>query len=322
VELRHLRYFLAVGEVLNFTKAAARLRVAQPALSRQIQDLEDEIGVDLFRRSPRGVMLTAEGKLFLEEVRELLKHATESVERVRALARGQYGELHIGYIPIPTVEILPPALEVFRKSAPHVKLVLHDLPTDELIAKLRNATLELAIMVQPVGEQTVGIEFEILRNYPWCVALNASHPFARLRSIALEKVATEPLVGLRRKGYSEYYRILDAIFAPVSAKPRIAVECDSESSLVVEVEAGHGIALVTTILKLMSGKRLLYRPLTGTRETQSVGIARGTKGDVSPAGEKFCEILRQISSEADRDNSKPFSKLVLGGRSRRNAGKS
>ena len=105
MELRHLRYFLAVGEALNFTKAAARLRVAQPALSRQIQDLEDEIGVDLLRRSPRGVTLTAEGKLFLEEVRELLKHADVSVERVRALARGEYGELHIGYAAVPTTEL-------------------------------------------------------------------------------------------------------------------------------------------------------------------------------------------------------------------------
>src|ERR1700730_2550590 len=97
MELRHLRYFLAVGEASNFTKAAARLRVAQPALSRQMQDLEDEIGVDLLRRSPRGVTLTAEGRLFLEEVRELLKRANESVEKVRALVRGEYRELHVGY---------------------------------------------------------------------------------------------------------------------------------------------------------------------------------------------------------------------------------
>src|SRR5256885_1798288 len=96
MELRHLRYFLAVGEALSFTKAAARLRVAQPALSRQVQDLEDEIGVDLLRRSPRGVTLTAEGKLFLDEARELLKRADESVEKVRALARGESGELHVG----------------------------------------------------------------------------------------------------------------------------------------------------------------------------------------------------------------------------------
>jgi DNA-binding transcriptional LysR family regulator len=217
VELRHLRYFLAVGEASNFTKAAARLRIAQPALSRQIQDLEDEIGVDLPCRSPRGVMLTAEGKLFLEEVRELLKRVDESVEKTRALARGQYGELHIGYIPIPTVEILPPALQAFRKSAPRVKLVLHDLSTDELIAGLRNGTLELAIMVQPIGGQTAGIEFETLRSYVWCVALSRAHPFARLKSIPLEKLAGERLVILSRKSYSEYHGSWSA-FSPRSGR--------------------------------------------------------------------------------------------------------
>ena len=299
MELRHLRYFLAVGELLNFTEAAARLRVAQPALSRQVRDLENEMGVDLLRRSPRGVTLTAEGKLFLQEVRELLKRVDESVEKTRALARGEYGELHVGYVSVPTAEILPRALEGFRKTVPRVKLVLHDLSTDELIAGLRNGALELAIMVQPIGEQTAGIEFEMLRSYVWCVALTRAHPFARLKSIPLEKVAGERLVLLSRKNYSEYHRNLERIFASVSAKPRIAVESDSESSLVVEVEAGHGIALVTTILKLTSGKRLIYRPLTGTTETQSVGIARATKGDVTPAGEKFCEILRQISRGAD-----------------------
>src|SRR5216117_2814121 len=205
MELRHLRYFLAVGEALNFTKAAAQLRVAQPALSRQVQDLEDEIGVDLMKRSPRGVTLTAEGKLFLDEVRELLKRADESVEKVRALARGEYGELHVGYAPSPTVEILPPALAAFQKAVPRVKVLLHDLASDELIAGLRNAMLELAIMVEPTGEQTAGIEFELLRAYPLCVAMTAAHPFARLKSVALEKLATKPLVGLRRKDYSEYY---------------------------------------------------------------------------------------------------------------------
>jgi len=294
-----LRYFLAVGEALNFTKAAARLRVAQPAMSRQIQDLEDEIGVDLLRRSPRGVALTAEGKLFLEEVRELLKRVDESVEKTRALARGEYGELHIGYSSVPTAEILPPALAAFRKAVPDVKLLLHDLSSEELIAGLHNATLELAIMVQPTGEQTAGIEFELLRTYPWCVALSAAHPFARLKSISLEKLAAQPLVVLRRKDYSEYHGILERIFAPISAKPRIAVECDSASSVITEVEAGRGIFLAA-VLKRVAGKRLLYRPLTGTTEVQSVGIGRATKGDVTPAGEKFCEILRKISRGASK----------------------
>ena len=302
MELRHLRYFLVVGEVLNFTKAAARLRVAQPALSRQVQDLEDEIGVDLLRRSPRGVTLTAEGKFFLQEVRELLKRVDESVEKTRALARGEYGELHIGYIPIPTAEILPRALEAFRKAVPRVKLVLHDLSTDEVIAGLRNDTLELAIMVQPIGEQTAGIEFETLRSYVWGVALSRAHPFARLKSIPLEKLAGERLVILSRKSYSEYHRILEHILAPIRAKLCIAAECDTESSLFMEVETGRAIAVVTTIVKLAAGRRLVYRALTGTTEIQLVGIARLSGGDVTPAGEKFCEILRNLS----RGFSKPI----------------
>jgi DNA-binding transcriptional LysR family regulator len=219
-------------------------------------------------------------------------------EKVRALARGEYGELHVGYAPVPTVEVLPPALAAFQKAVPRVKLSLHDLSSDELIAGLHNATLELAILVQPTGEQTSGIEFELLRTYPLCVVLTAAHPFAGLKSIALEKLAAEPLVGLRRKDYSEYNRILDRVFAPISAKPRIAVECDSASSLITEVEAGYGIAVVTTITKLVAGKRLLYRPLTGTTEALFVGIAHATNGDVTPAGERFCEILRKISDRA------------------------
>jgi DNA-binding transcriptional LysR family regulator len=292
MELRHLRYFLAVGEALNFTKAAARLRVAQPALSRQIRNLEDEIGVDLLRRCSRGVKLTPEGRLFLEEVRELLKRTDESVEKVRAVVRGEYSELHVGYPSITMLEMLPPALAAFQKAAPGVKVLLHDLSFHELIAGLRNATLELAILLQPTGEQIAGIEFESLHTYPYCVMLTAAHPFARLKSVRLEKVAAEPLINLRGRNYREF---LNRIFAPTGVKPRIAVECDTFASLSIEVEAGHGITLGIPILNA-AAKRLLYRPLTGATESLSVGIARATKGDMTPAGEEFCEILRKTSA--------------------------
>src|SRR5262245_28574208 len=117
MELRRLRQFLAVGEALNFTRAAKQLRIAQPALSRHVQDLEDE-------------------------ARELLRRADESVENVRALARGEYGELHVGYSSVPTVEILPPALAAFRKTVPRVRMLLH-LSSDDLIAGLLRCSLQL-----------------------------------------------------------------------------------------------------------------------------------------------------------------------------------
>src|SRR5882672_9560388 len=191
MELRHLRYFLAVAEALNFTKAAALLRVAQPALSRRVQDLEDEIGVDLLKRSPRGVVLTAEGKLFLDKTRHILKLADESVE------------------------ILPPALAGFQKAFPRVRVLLHDFSEQELIDGLRNGRLELALMPRGAGPQTVGLEFETLRSYPICVAVAPSHRFARLKTITLEMVATEAMIGFNRKDYPEYYVGLDRIFEPL-----------------------------------------------------------------------------------------------------------
>jgi len=295
MELRHLRYFQAVGEALNFTRAAAQLRVAQPALSRQVRDLEDEIGVDLMKRSPRGVTLTAEGKLFLKEVRELLKRADESVEKVRALARGEYGELHVGYAPSPTIEILPPALAAFQKAVPGVQVLLHDMSSDEITDGLRSGAIQLAVTPLESGGHMTGIEFESLRTYPICLALAAGHPLARLKSIPLEKLASEPLITLNRKNYPGAYSRLEQLFQPLGVRPRIALEVDSSSSLVAAIESQRGVGLAIPVLKLVTGKRLVYRPLAGVDETISVGIAQVKNGDPTPAGERFCEILRKLA---------------------------
>ena len=295
MELRHLRYFLAVGEALSFTKAAAQLRVGQPALGRQVQDLEDEIGVDLLQRSPRGVKLTAEGKLFLEEVRKILRHTDESVEKVRALARGQFGELHIGYAAAPTVQLLPPALAAFQKAFPRVNVVLHDLTRNEVIEGLQSGTLELAVTPHAASLQAEGIDFEVLQSHAFCVALPRHHPLCRLKAVPLEKVAAESLVGLRRKDNPSYYQALEQMFGAVGVKPRVAVECDTASSLINAVESGRGIALAIAMFKHMSGKRLIYRPLAGTNAVLSLGIARAKHGDVTPAGERFCEFLRKVA---------------------------
>lgn len=297
MELRHLRYFTAVAEALNFTRAAAQLRVAQPALSRQIQDLEEEIGVDLLRRSPRGVTLTAEGKLFLEEVRDLLKRADEAVAKVRALARGEYGELHVGYAPSPSVEVLPPALAAFQKAAPRVRVVLHDLASDEMIARLLDGTLNFGITVEPPAEVSGDIQFEELRRYPFCIALAARHPFARKKSLTLAEVASQPLIGLSRRDYTEYHQMLERLFAPLKLRPRIAVECDGSTSMLTELEAGNGIGIVSELFRRIAGRRLVYRRVSDSTESHSVGITRAQRGDVTPAGEKFCEILRQVASE-------------------------
>lgn len=297
MELRHLRYFVTVAEALSFSKAAAQLRVAQPALSRQVQDLEEELGVDLFKRSPRGVTLTAEGKLFKESAHDLLAQAGRAVDNVRALARGEFGELHIGYAPSPTIEILPPALTAFQKAVPGVKLVLHDLSSTEIATGLRAGTLDLGIMMRPTEENAVGLQYELLRQYPFCALLPIRHPLARHKRLSLQQVAQEPLVSLRKSEYSEYHRLLHAVFASGGCHPRIVTECDSGSSLIAEVQAGHGLAIQASVYRQILNGRLAMRPLNPAGlPTMDIVVSWAIKGDFTPAAGKFISYLKPVKT--------------------------
>jgi DNA-binding transcriptional LysR family regulator len=296
MELRHLRYFVRVAEDLNFTKAAVALRVAQPALSRQVQDLEDEIGVDLLVRGPRGVSLTAEGKLFATEAKLILANADAAVENVRALARGEYGTLQVGYAPSPTVDMLPPALAAFRKAVPRVTVNLHDLAGDEISTGLRRGELELGLMVRPLKTNAEGLAFESLLRVPLVVTCAPDHPLAKLRRVKVHQLLEHPLVVFRRDDYSDYHHMLDEVFLGQSP-PRIAVECDSMSSLVTEVIGGRGIALVSRLAERAIGPRLTFRAIQDTDVFQEVGLCRALKGDVTPAGENFCDYIRQAAKK-------------------------
>jgi DNA-binding transcriptional LysR family regulator len=293
MELRHLRYFVAVGEALNFTKAATRLHVAQPALSRQVSDLEDELGVDLLKRTSHGVVLTEEGKLFLEESRAILKRADESIKKVRALARGEFGELQVGYVPPLDLHILPRALAEFQKTTPGVKVVLHDRGSDELCDGLRSGMLHLALMMQPSEELVAGIEFEEIGRYPFFVALASGHSLTRMKAISLETLSSQPLVVLDRRRNSEFHRILKRVFTPLH--PNIATETDSVNSLITEVGVGKCVAVVSQLFKEAIGKRLAFRRLISSEVTMCVGMARATNAYIPPAGEKLSAAIRKIA---------------------------
>src|SRR2546422_2007752 len=137
VELRHLRYFVAVAEMENVSRAALKLHVSQPALSRQIRDLEDELGFLLLERSARSVRLTDAGRAFLSEARAVLQRVEDAVQVARVIATGGSGELHVGYAPSLTARILPQTLRAFQAELPNVRVKLHDFSTEELLAGLR-----------------------------------------------------------------------------------------------------------------------------------------------------------------------------------------
>src|SRR5215212_6851092 len=157
MELRHLRYFVAVAEEENVTRAASRLHVSQPPLSRQIHDLEDELGVPLFERGAKSLRLTEAGRLFLNEARAVLERAEQAASAVKALGSGLTGELNIGYAPSLAVDVLPRALRNLQRDAPKIRVHLHDLSSGEMLDGLRKNQLDLALTIEQSAETLRGL---------------------------------------------------------------------------------------------------------------------------------------------------------------------
>jgi DNA-binding transcriptional LysR family regulator len=261
MELRHLRYFVVVAEEQNVTRAAERLHVSQPPLSRQIRDLEEELGVSLFQRTAKSVALTEAGKIFLNEARAVLLQAEKAVQTVRAVAASERGRLRIGYAPSLTVELLPKALRAFEVKCPGVRVTLHDLSTEESVQRLNTRKLDVALMVRPSGRRMHGLTFEKLTSYPICCAVGVTHPLAKKRSVGLAQLSRERFMVYSQEDYPEYCDSMARLFKPSPFSPVGVEEYDSATSLIAAVEAGRGVAFVSTSMKCLTGPRVKLLPL-------------------------------------------------------------
>jgi DNA-binding transcriptional LysR family regulator len=259
MELRHLRYFVAVAEEENVSRAAAKLRVSQPGISRQIHDLEDEIGFLLFARTGKSVRLTVGGKIFFGEARDILQRTADAVGKARAGLASQ-SEINVGYIPSGTVEILPRALRIFRASFPGVHVILHDLSAEEMLPLLRQKKLDIALTVLR-HKLPRELDLKELARYETCVAVGATHPLAKAKFVSLEQMAAEPVAAYTRKDYAGYHKHLEKMFATIGRKPRIGSEHDSGSSLIAAVAAGHEFALLPSCVSGTAGARLKFLKL-------------------------------------------------------------
>ena len=259
MELRHLRYFVAVAEEENVSRAASRLHVSQPGISRQIHDLEDELGFPLFKRTGKSVRLTAAGKIFFGEARGILQRTANAVEKARAGLASQ-AELNVGYIPSGTVEILPHALRVFKRSFPKVRVILHDISAEEAQPLLLQKKLDVALTVLR-HKLSRALAMKELARYETCVAVGATHPLAKSKFVSLAKIAAEPVATYARKEYLGYNKNLEKMFATVGRKPRITSEHDSGSSLIAAVAAGHEFALLPSCVSGAAGVRLKFLKL-------------------------------------------------------------
>ena len=297
MELRHLRYFVAVAETENVLRAATqKLHVAQPAVSRQIRDLEDELGVQLFERSGKKLNLTDEGRLFLKEARAVLERADEAVAKLRALAQTGERELHVGYSPLPGAKIVPAALGAFQQAIPKVHVKLHDWSNEEILAGLRDGRLQLAFLVPPPTRgEFRDFRYEELLREQVRLAVPPNHALAQRRSVSLADAAQEPFVGLTREGSPYYYAYLAEVFAPLKNKPRVIEEHDSMLGVISAIEAGAGVGLAIEAIAYSYGNRVKLVRLTPEPKPFSFGIA-ARKGRLSPATEKFWQCAKEAAA--------------------------
>lgn len=301
MELRHLRYFIATAEEENVTRAALKLHVSQPALSRQIRDLEDELGFLLLERSAKSVRLTDAGRVFLTEARAALQRVDEGVKAARAVATGGRSELHVGYAPSPTARILPPTLRAFQSELPNVRVRLHDLSTEEMLAGLRQGTLQMALMVKPAGAMLRDLRFTDLTTDTLRLAVAPNHPLARKRTATIKEIIGEPLVVYSRSEYPDYHEMLATLFGAAKARPRYAEEHDGVTSIIAAVESGAGVALLSQSVACMAGPRLKLIPLTPALKPAIIGAAT-TKALLSPAAEHFLKCAQTVGAETKEES--------------------
>lgn len=244
MELRHLRYFVAVAEALSYRRAAERLRVAQPALSKQIKDLEAQVGVRLLHRNTGGVALTDAGAVFLEDARDILERVEMAADAAREADAGKAGRLTIGTLGAVSASFLPAALSVFRERFPRVEIDLHEASMPEQMAALRAGKIQVGFAIDQVAIPPGLAKAEVLVS-KLAVAVGRDHPASRKASIALADVAEEPFLCIGTSDREDLHRkLMEAVFARRGSRPRTFKRVNSFESIIALIAGGHGVSLL------------------------------------------------------------------------------
>jgi DNA-binding transcriptional LysR family regulator len=289
IELRHLRYFLAVAETLHFTKAAERLGIAQPPLSQQIKRLEQLLGHRLFDRTTRGVKLTLAGQLLAQRARSTLEKVQDDLAQVRRLGRGEAGTLTVGFAGSVMFTNLPAAIESYRRRYPKVELRLRELSTSAQIAALLNGTLDLAFLRD--GDATEGIQIDTLLEERYVAVLPDAHPLARKRSLRVRDLQKQPFILFaRRMGPLAFDRTI-ACCERNGFRPNIVQDAPQWPTLVRLVAAGLGVSLAPGCVATVAIPGAVYREVHAACRTT---VDLGTKtGSTTVLASNFIEIARK-----------------------------
>ncbi|HEX6472105.1 MAG TPA: LysR substrate-binding domain-containing protein [Streptosporangiaceae bacterium] len=300
MELRHLRYFLAVAEELHFGRAAEHLHIVQPALSKQIAALEKELGVRLLERTKRRVELTEAGRAFLDDARNVLAQAEMAADRARSAGRGERGVLVIGFIPPALNSVLPIALNRYRCEHPNVRLVLRELTNRAAIDGVLSDRIHISFVRVPFDDHG-GLNCEPVYEEPVFVALPSDHPLTAVEAVPLAALCDEPFVMIPRSQEPELHDYYIALCQEAGFSPHIVHEVSATLVGVGLVASGVGVSLVPSSTRVMSRAGVTYRPLRDP--TPRFRLAAVWRPDVQPLLKSFLA-------------TRPWSTPVDGGRVR------
>jgi DNA-binding transcriptional LysR family regulator len=271
MELKHLTSFIAVAEQLSFVRAAERLYLSQPALTGQIQKLEEELEVQLLVRNRRSVKLTDAGKVFLSEARATLLRARQAAERARKAARGEIGRLRIGFVSSAALEIVPDIVVAFRKQHPDVTLELMNLRTVSQVKKLISKNLDIGFLRLPLSNEQ--LHTTVIHREPFLLVLPKGHPHARDKQVHIAHLRTENFVAYGRRWAPGFFDSVIQMCLKEGFSPNIVQETGEMYTAISLIAAGAGIAVLPRSVVLAQSRNIVMKPLAGEIPVSEIAIA-------------------------------------------------
>jgi len=301
MELRHLRYFVAVAEHGHITRAAESIGIQQPPLSQQIKALEDELGVQLLRRRPRGVELTDAGAAFLERARIILGEVDRAFASTRRTARGEEGRVVVGFTSsAPFHPFVPRVIRMFREASPHVSLVLEESGSSELVQGLHNEIIDAAFIRSPVAD-VVNLQVTPLLDEPMVVALPTGHGLAGdAMPLALGELANQTFILYKRPGAPGLYDSIITACRGAGFSPRVGQEAPRIVSTLNLVAAGLGVSVVPESLRRLQMDGVVYRELAKDSHLTAPLILACRRGENSAAVQRFIDLVHHSAEHIDR----------------------
>ena len=291
MELRHLRYFVAVAEELNFTRAAARLHIGQPPLSMQIRDLEGEMGVRLFERTQRRVALTPAGQCLREHAYRILGGVREAVEAAQRAARGELGELRVGFTSsLPFTDLLPDALHAYRRRFPAVRLQLSEMFTPEQFGALARGELDVGFVRLQGGRAPDGIALREIARNPLRLVVNASHRLAGAAAVSFAELRDEDFIGFPADVGTDLPAVLRGLCRQAGFEPRIVQTAREATTQIGLVGAGLGVAVLPAPLETVRMARVRYLPIIDADAQFRLAVAT-VEGAPRPLLQGFLDVV-------------------------------